>query len=208
MQRGTASGRPHRVLVTSRSFSSGHRRTDRRTGRGGVRSSPAPPTTTWPSSPNCCQRSTAGSPEPARSPTLIWRWRRSCGSSPGTGSALTLSISPPPTAAASSSPTPPARTAAPSPITPSPCCSPRCAGVAAGDRRVRDGRWTVQRTRELGGLTVGIIGFGRIGRGVAARLAGFGCRVLACDPFLSAADIAAAGAEPVHCGGAGRASRT
>lgn len=67
--------------------------------------------------------------------------------------------------------------------------------VAAGDRRVRDGRWTVQRTRELSGLTVGIIGFGRIGRGVAARLAGFGCRVLACDPFLPAADIVA-GAEP------------
>jgi D-3-phosphoglycerate dehydrogenase len=68
--------------------------------------------------------------------------------------------------------------------------------VAAGDRRVRDGRWTVQRTRELSGLTVGIIGFGRIGRGVANRLTGFGCRVLASDPFLSPADIAGGGAEP------------
>ena len=70
-------------------------------------------------------------------------------------------------------------------------------GVAAGDRRVRAGTWTVQRARELGGLTVGVIGFGRIGRGVAERLSGFGCRVLASDPYLPDAAIAAAGAEPV-----------
>jgi D-3-phosphoglycerate dehydrogenase len=70
-------------------------------------------------------------------------------------------------------------------------------GVAAGDRRVRAGSWTVRRSRELGGLTVGVIGFGRIGRGVAERLRGFGCRVLASDPFLPAAAILAAGAEPV-----------
>jgi D-3-phosphoglycerate dehydrogenase len=44
---------------------------------------------------------------------------------------------------------------------------------------------------------VGIIGFGRIGRGVAARLLGFGCAILASDPFLTDADIAAAGATPV-----------
>ena len=70
-------------------------------------------------------------------------------------------------------------------------------GVASGDRRVRAGSWTVHRTRELGGLTVGVIGFGRIGRGVAERLRGFGCRVLASDPFLTDADIRAAGATPV-----------
>ena len=70
-------------------------------------------------------------------------------------------------------------------------------GVAAGDRRVRAGSWTVQRTRELGGLTVGVIGFGRIGRGVAERLRGFGCRVLASDPYLTDAAIEAAGAVPV-----------
>lgn len=70
-------------------------------------------------------------------------------------------------------------------------------GVAAGDRRVRAGTWTVQRARELGGLTVGVIGFGRIGRGVAERLRGFGCRALASDPYLADTDIRAAGAEPV-----------
>lgn len=71
-------------------------------------------------------------------------------------------------------------------------------GVAAGDKRVRSGSWTVgERARELGSLTVGVVGFGRIGRGVAARLRGFGSRVLATDPFVPAGAVAAAGAEPV-----------
>lgn len=72
-------------------------------------------------------------------------------------------------------------------------------GVAAGDKRVRGGSWTVgERARELGSLTVGVVGFGRIGRGVAARLSGFGCRVLATDPYVPADVIVAAGAEPVQ----------
>ncbi len=40
-------------------------------------------------------------------------------------------------------------------------------------------------SRELGALTVGIVGLGRIGRAVARRLAGFGARVLAHDPLLA-----------------------
>ena len=40
-------------------------------------------------------------------------------------------------------------------------------------------------------------GFGRIGQGVARRLAGFGTTVLAHDPFLDDERIRAAGAEPV-----------
>lgn len=70
-------------------------------------------------------------------------------------------------------------------------------GVTAGDRRVRAGRWTVDRSRELGSLIVGIVGFGRIGRGVACRLSGFGCRILVSDPFVTDAEIRAAGATPV-----------
>ncbi|MFJ2369085.1 phosphoglycerate dehydrogenase [Microbacterium sp. NPDC087665] len=69
--------------------------------------------------------------------------------------------------------------------------------VPDGDRRVRDGDWGVRRGRELGAATVGIVGFGRIGQGVAKRLSGFGCRILAADPFLSAETVRANGAEPV-----------
>jgi len=50
---------------------------------------------------------------------------------------------------------------------------------------------------ELGGLTVGIVGFGAIGRRVAQRVLAFGSRVLAYDPFLAAEAVRAAGAEPV-----------
>ncbi|MBQ9014984.1 MAG: lactate dehydrogenase [Firmicutes bacterium] len=39
---------------------------------------------------------------------------------------------------------------------------------------------------ELGNLTVGIVGTGRIGACVARELTGFGCRMLACDPFPKA----------------------
>lgn len=40
-------------------------------------------------------------------------------------------------------------------------------------------------SRELDALTVGVVGFGRIGRAVAHRLVGFGARVLAHDPLLA-----------------------
>jgi D-3-phosphoglycerate dehydrogenase len=50
--------------------------------------------------------------------------------------------------------------------------------------------------RELNGRTVGIVGLGNTGGRVAAILnAGFGCRVLAVDPYLDAATCAARGAE-------------
>lgn len=65
--------------------------------------------------------------------------------------------------------------------------------VAAGDRGVRSGDWSVIRGRQLGAQRVGIVGFGRIGRGVAARLSGFGSPVVAHDPFLDDAAYAAAG---------------
>lgn len=69
--------------------------------------------------------------------------------------------------------------------------------IPDGDRRVRDGDWSVRRGRELGAATVGIVGFGRIGQGVARRLSGFGCRILASDPFLSEERVRQSGAEPV-----------
>jgi len=62
----------------------------------------------------------------------------------------------------------------------------------AGDRGALMGR-------ELRGRTVGLVGIGNIGTRVAeiVRLA-FSCRVLACDPYLDAATIAARGAEKVE----------
>ena len=50
---------------------------------------------------------------------------------------------------------------------------------------------------ELRGRTIGLVGFGRLGRMVAGYATSFGMRVLAHDPYVAAAEIAAAGAEPV-----------
>lgn len=41
------------------------------------------------------------------------------------------------------------------------------------------GDWTILTSVDLNDKVVGIVGLGRIGRGVARRLAGFGCRILA-----------------------------
>jgi phosphoglycerate dehydrogenase-like enzyme len=53
---------------------------------------------------------------------------------------------------------------------------------------VRDGRWA-ERSRvqvgDLDGATIGIVGYGRIGRRVGELAAAFGMRVLAHDPFSS-----------------------
>lgn len=41
---------------------------------------------------------------------------------------------------------------------------------------------------EIAGRTVGIVGFGNIGRRVAKKLSAFDCRILVCDPFVAADD--------------------
>jgi len=41
---------------------------------------------------------------------------------------------------------------------------------------------------EIAGRTVGIVGFGNIGRRVAKKLSAFDCRILVCDPFVPADD--------------------
>ena len=56
------------------------------------------------------------------------------------------------------------------------------------NRLVHEGKWTVQRQgfpyARLSVQTVGLIGFGAIGRTVAGYMKAFGCKVMAYDPFL------------------------
>ncbi len=65
------------------------------------------------------------------------------------------------------------------------------------DRRVRDGGWGSLYHGRLHGTTVGLIGFGRIGRAVAKRCQGFAMRVLVYDPYVEASAIEHLGCEPV-----------
>lgn len=70
--------------------------------------------------------------------------------------------------------------------------------LLGGDRAVRRSEYPSLRGRELGALTVGLVGFGRIGRAVARRLlGGFGSRVIVHDPFVASRRVEEAGAEPV-----------
>jgi D-3-phosphoglycerate dehydrogenase len=60
--------------------------------------------------------------------------------------------------------------------------------VAAAAADLREGRWEKVRFmgRELSGRTLGLVGFGRIGREVALRARAFEMKVWACDPPLPA----------------------
>jgi phosphoglycerate dehydrogenase-like enzyme len=59
--------------------------------------------------------------------------------------------------------------------------------VTEHDRSVRDGKWErggLMTPWELNGTTVGIVGFGSIGRAVARRLSGFDIELLVSDPAV------------------------
>lgn len=78
-----------------------------------------------------------------------------------------------------------------------------CLHVAQHSERVRSGKWGASKDFcfweyplvELAGLTMGIVGFGRIGRGVARVASAFGMEVLVFDPLVDVASVE--GAVPV-----------
>lgn len=63
--------------------------------------------------------------------------------------------------------------------------------IARGTIDLKNGKWTKKELEghELFGRTVGIIGFGNIGKEVAKRLLAFDMKVLAYDPFVKETDI-------------------
>lgn len=73
--------------------------------------------------------------------------------------------------------------------------------VASNARHLREAKWglgaPLTSMHALADLTVGVIGFGRIGREVVRRLLAFRCRVLLFDPVVPAKEISNAGAEAV-----------
>jgi D-3-phosphoglycerate dehydrogenase len=69
--------------------------------------------------------------------------------------------------------------------------------VAELDRGVRRGEWDRRLGRQLMGDVWGVVGFGRIGRRVAALARGIGMTVQAADPAVYPADALAEGAELV-----------
>ncbi|HEY0982464.1 MULTISPECIES: C-terminal binding protein [unclassified Schlesneria] len=66
--------------------------------------------------------------------------------------------------------------------------------------RVKEGKWGLatglEGMKTLRDQTVGVVGFGRIGREVVRRLLAFKCRVLVHDPVVAPSEITAAGCVP------------
>lgn len=70
-------------------------------------------------------------------------------------------------------------------------------GISRHDRRVRRGEWGAIRGGDVWRKTLGIVGLGRIGRGVARRGRGFDMRIIAHEPNPDAAFIEEHGIELV-----------
>ena len=62
--------------------------------------------------------------------------------------------------------------------------------IVERDVSTRNGEWNRAAGTELSGKTWGLLGFGATGRAVAKLLSGFGCEVIAYDPFVKSADSA------------------
>jgi D-3-phosphoglycerate dehydrogenase / 2-oxoglutarate reductase len=72
--------------------------------------------------------------------------------------------------------------------------------IARADRSVKDGGWRKDfggPGHEIGGSTVGLVGFGHVGRELARRLRGFDVRTLVADPYVDASALEEYGAKRV-----------
>ncbi len=77
--------------------------------------------------------------------------------------------------------------------------------VGQGFLNLKQGKWCIDNTIpftyykgiELAGRTLGLVGFGAIGREIAKRIKGFAMDILVYDPYLSAQVIQSYGAEQV-----------
>jgi D-3-phosphoglycerate dehydrogenase len=73
--------------------------------------------------------------------------------------------------------------------------------ILGNTQLVKGGKWglagPLHAMRTLQSMTVGVIGFGRIGSAVATRLSPFKCRIAVYDPVVSDAEISEAGYEPM-----------
>ncbi len=73
--------------------------------------------------------------------------------------------------------------------------------VVEHDRMVREGKWREGRPAlyqipRMMGLTLGLIGFGHVARGVATRARGFGLRMIAHDPYIEELVMPPYGVQP------------
>lgn len=76
-----------------------------------------------------------------------------------------------------------------------------CRSIARADRSVKEGKWRKDFPRsgsEIGGSTVGFVGFGHVGAALARRLRGFDCRLLVADPYADQSTLDEHGARRVE----------
>ncbi|MFN2544000.1 MAG: NAD(P)-dependent oxidoreductase [Actinomycetota bacterium] len=79
-------------------------------------------------------------------------------------------------------------------------------GIVAADADVRAGRWVIDeripqqryRSREVAGMTVGLVGCGAVGQATAQRLVGLGATVVGFDPYADREALAAMGVDLVE----------
>ncbi|MBU2609835.1 MAG: phosphoglycerate dehydrogenase [Chloroflexi bacterium] len=62
--------------------------------------------------------------------------------------------------------------------------------IPSVDSKLRHAGWGAHAGNELWKKTIGLVGLGRIGRGVAKRALGFDMQVLAYDPYVKPGDVA------------------